>query len=140
MALAFQTAAVVFHTLIALYRGEGQMPGDFVRGKPNRGSNDNAFDERLMNYRSMVLNITPEEAAEIIRSTDIEVRSRTRGNEIEFTTPGGYHVASLSPISLPDGSRGARLKYRTALVAPFAAHARRSARTIKATMTDYRAG
>lgn len=93
-----------------------------------------------MNYRSVDLDISPEEAADIIRSTDIDVRSRTQGNEIKFTTPGGYHVASLSPTTLPDGSRGVSLKYRTTIIAPFAAHARRTARRIKATLTEYQAG
>lgn len=92
-----------------------------------------------MNYRSIVLEISLEEAADIIRSADIEVRSRTRGNEIDFTTLGGYHVASLSPTALPDGSPVSRLRYRTALVAPYAAHARRRARRIKAALTEYQA-
>ena len=103
----------------------------------NRETNGTDFGEPSMNYQSIDLNISPEEAAAIIRSTDIDVWSRTQGNEIEFTTPGGYHVASLSPTSLPNGTRGARLRYRTVMIAPFAVHARRRARNIKAALVDY---
>jgi len=53
------------------------------------------------------LDISPDEAAAISRSTDIEVRSRTNGRDV-ITDTRLVHGASLFAGSLPHGSRVTR--------------------------------
>lgn len=90
-----------------------------------------------MNYRSIDLDIPPEEAREIINATVTGVRSKDRGTDIVYTTPGGYTIAFLTSISIRDGEPGTRLKYRTAMISPSAAHARRRAWKIKSVLSRY---
>lgn len=90
-----------------------------------------------MNYRSIELDIPLDEAREIVNATVTGVRSKSQGTDIVYTTPGGYHIAVLTPITIRGGESGTRLKYRTAMVSSSAAHARRRARNIKSALSKY---
>jgi hypothetical protein len=91
-----------------------------------------------MNYDSVDLVLPPGEARELVRAQVSGIDVRTLGDRYEFVSPLGYHLAELAPVGLPDGERGTRLTYRTAMVSPVAANARRKAAEIRAALADYR--
>ena len=91
-----------------------------------------------MNYESIDLALDPDEARSIVTERVSGLTVREFGDRYEFTSPLGYHLAELSETRLGDGERGARLTYRTAMVSPIAANARRKAREIRSALDAHR--
>ena len=91
-----------------------------------------------MNYSTLTLTITKEEARDVIAKRISGVKIREFNGRYEFMSPIGYHLAELSDVSLPNGDRGSQLKYRTAILSPIAAPARSKARQIKDAVAKYR--
>ena len=91
-----------------------------------------------MNYATMRLEITAAEARDIIAERVDGVRIREFHGHYEFRSPSGIHLAELSDLTLPDGDRGAQLKYRTAVISPVAALARSKAWQIKRAVEQHR--
>lgn len=90
-----------------------------------------------MNYRSVDLKIERDAARRIIANRVTAVVIQDAGNTVEIRSPAGFHLASLSDVTLPDGERGTKLRYRTAIISSSAAHARRWAKKIRDTMVEY---
>lgn len=84
-----------------------------------------------MNYRSIELTIDKRAAQKTITKRVPGLIVRESASRIEFSTPAGFHLATLTDVELPTGQRGTRLKYRTAILSAWAAHARRKARKIR---------
>jgi hypothetical protein len=91
-----------------------------------------------MNYESIDLVLSPGEARELVGTRVSGIDVRRFGDRYEFVSPLGYHLAELAPVRLPDGEGGSRLTYRTAMVSPIAANARRKASEIRTALADYR--
>ena len=91
-----------------------------------------------MNYSTLTLTITKEEARDTIAKRVSGVKIRDFHGRYEFTSPVGYHLAELSDMSLSNGEQGSQLKYRTAIISPVAAPARSKARQIKDAVAKYR--
>lgn len=85
----------------------------------------------MMNYRSIDLALEQESAHERITTKVDGLSVRRQGKSIEYRTPSGFHLATLTDVRLPNGQRGTRLKFRTAVVAAWAAHTRRKAAEIR---------
>lgn len=83
-----------------------------------------------MNYRTIDLQIDFDEARGCVDERVSGINARGHGPTIEYTTPAGFHLATLTDLDRPGGEGGTRLKYRTVLLAPYAAHARRKASEI----------
>ena len=90
-----------------------------------------------MNYSTLTLTITKEEARDMIAKRVSSVKIREFHGRYEFRSPVGYHLAELSDVSLPNGEQGSQLKYRTAMISPIAAHARSKARQITDAVVKY---
>ena len=91
-----------------------------------------------MNYRTIDLAVGKEEARRHIAERVPVVTAKEVGADIEYLTPAGFHVATLSDVTLPDGRRGTRLKYRSVIVSSSAAHARRIAHEVRDAVVEYR--
>lgn len=91
-----------------------------------------------LNSRRVDLRIEKEAAKKLIGRSVSGVSTRERGRVIEYTMPSGMHLATLTDVERSNGDRGTRLEYRTAVVAPWADHARRKARTIRDAAIEYR--
>ncbi|QOS13432.1 uncharacterized protein HfgLR_20985 (plasmid) [Haloferax gibbonsii] len=92
----------------------------------------------VMKYETLDLTIPKEQARDVIAARVDGVRIREFHEYYEFTSLSGFHLAELSDRRLPNGERGARIKYRTAIVSPVAATARSKAREIKNAVEKYR--
>lgn len=90
-----------------------------------------------MNYRSIDLSIAPKEARQRISNRVSGISVTTSVDSIEFRTSTGIHLAILSEVRLPDGATGSRLKYRTAIISPAVAHARRKATEIRSAVDEH---
>lgn len=88
-----------------------------------------------MRYESIDVNLPLETVRQRIRDKVTGVRITERNGQLVVQMPSGLHVATLSEISLLSGDRGTRLRYRTVLIRPHTAHARRIATTIKELLT-----
>ncbi len=93
---------------------------------------------KVMKYEALDLTIPKEQARDVIAARVDGVRIREFHGYYEFTSLSGFHLAELSGRKLPNGERGARLKYRTAIVSPVAAAAHSKAREIKSAVEKYR--
>ena len=91
-----------------------------------------------MNYSTMTLTVTQEEARDMIAERVLAVKIRESNGHYEFRSPVGIHLAELSGVNLPNGEQGSRLKYRTAMISPIAAPARSKAQQIKDVVAKYR--
>jgi len=83
-----------------------------------------------VNYRTLDLQIEMDTARKVITHEVGGLTVREHAGTIEYTMPSGMHLATLSAIRLPNGERGTRLKYRTAIVSSWAIHARTKAQEI----------
>lgn len=86
----------------------------------------------------MELGIDRETARSLIVERINSIRSRELDAVTEFSTPTGFHLAELSATSFPDGSEGSTLRYRTAMISPVAANARRKSAQIRDTVKEHR--
>ena len=84
-----------------------------------------------MNYRSVDLSVDLETARRHISEQVDGLSVTTSSRSVEYRTSSGFHLATLSEVTLPNGERRTRLKYRTAIVSPAIAHARRKATEIR---------
>lgn len=91
-----------------------------------------------MNYAELDLAVDREAARERITDRVSGISVRTTGERDEFLTPSGFHLAELAGVTLPNGERGSRLTYRTAIVSPVAAHARLKAQQIRDAIEPHR--
>ena len=91
-----------------------------------------------MNYATLELAISKDEARAIIAEHVDGVHIRESRGDYEFRSPTGFHLAAVSDLSLPNGEQGARLKYRTSMISPVAALARSKARRIKTAVEKHR--
>lgn len=89
-----------------------------------------------MNYDVVTLAVAPEEAHDRITAAVSGLRTSESNGGYEYRTSRGFHLATVSEQRTDDGDRYARLRYRTAIVSPTAAHARRKARAIKDAVAD----
>lgn len=90
------------------------------------------------NYRTLTLQIEKEAARKLISQKVGGMKVRERSGTIEYSMPSGMHLATLTDIRLPNGERGSRLKYRTAIVSTWAIHARTKAREIHDAVPDHK--
>ena len=93
---------------------------------------------RTMNFSTVTLTVTKEEARARIAERISGVRTRKSNGRYEFTSPVGFRLAELSDASLPSGEQGSQLKYRTAIISPVVAPARSKALEIKNAVAKYR--
>ncbi|MFC7168687.1 hypothetical protein [Halobium salinum] len=91
-----------------------------------------------MNYAVLDLTLDAEAARDRVVDRVSGVSVRSADDRYEFLTPSGFHLAELSNATLPDGEHGSRLTYRTAMVSPVAASARRKAEAVCAALAPYR--
>ena len=84
-----------------------------------------------MNYRTVVLSADLETARRHISERVDGLSITAAPKSVEYRTSSGFHLATLSEVTLPDGRQRTRLKYRTAIVSPSIAHARRKASEIR---------
>lgn len=91
-----------------------------------------------MAYRTVDLDIGKGAARTAIMSYVNGLRTRTGGSTIEFISPAGYHVASLSDSTLSEGETGSRLKYRVSWLPLWGANARRTSNDIRQAMNAHR--
>jgi hypothetical protein len=90
-----------------------------------------------VNYESLLLDVKRDEARRLVADGVAGVRVTEFHDYVEFSTVFGFHLAELEDARLPDGSRGTRLTYRTAIISPVAAVARAKAREIRATLERF---
>ena len=84
-----------------------------------------------MNYRSIDLPVEMETAHRSISQRVDGLSVTATPNRVEFRTPSGFHLATLTEYTLLNGERSTRIKYRTAMISPSVAHARRKANEIR---------
>jgi len=89
-----------------------------------------------MNYRTVDLPVDLADARRHIAERVDGLVVEEASGSVEFRTPSGLRLATLSPVTLSDGERGTRLEYRTAIVSSSAAHARRKAAEIRAAIDN----
>lgn len=83
-----------------------------------------------MVYRTIDVQIDFDDARGCVDERVSGISVRDHGTTIEYKTSAGFHLATLTDLEPPGGEGGTRLKYRTVLLAPYAAHARRKASKI----------
>ena len=91
-----------------------------------------------MNYSTLTLTLSKEEARNAIAERVSGVKVKRSDGYYTYMSPAGFHLAELSDVTLPDGNQGSRLKYRIAMISPVAAPARSKARQIKRAVEKYR--
>lgn len=114
------------------------MADERVRGKPLPSFSLLGASLQSVNYQSIDLALAPDEARDIVAERVPGVTIREFRDRYEFVSPIGYHLAELSETRLPNGDRGAELTYRTAMISPVAARARRKAEAIREALSDHR--
>lgn len=93
-----------------------------------------------MNYETVLVDLPLDAARRRVLERVNGVAVRERGGAVEVHGNAGHHLATLAPATLPDGSAGTRLRYRTAMVSPVHATARRRARAVYDALADRRYG
>ena len=91
-----------------------------------------------MNYDVVTLAAPPGEAHDRITAAVSGLRTSESNGGYEYRTARGFHVATISERRSDDGEQYSTLRYRTAIVSPTAAHARRTANRIKNAVADLR--
>lgn len=91
-----------------------------------------------MHYRTIRLALSVDAARRRILDRVDGIRSTNRDGTVEFTSPSGFRLATLTESELPDGTAGSRLTYRTTMLTPVASRARRQARQIRDAVDDHR--
>ena len=91
-----------------------------------------------MNYDVITLAVPPGEAHDRITAAVSGLRTTESNGGYEYRTSRGFHLATVSEHRTDDGERYSTLRYRTAIVSPTAAHARRTANRIKDAVGDLR--
>lgn len=89
-------------------------------------------------YSAIDLAIDKEAADELITRRVSGISRQVQGGSYEYKTPSGMHLATVSDVRLSSGDQGSRLRYRTTILAPFAAHARSKAREIRKAVAEHR--
>ena len=84
-----------------------------------------------MNYRTVDLSADLETAHQYISERVDGLSVTASSTSMEYRTSSGFHLATLSEVTSPEGKQRTRLKYRTAIVSPSIAHARRKATEIR---------
>lgn len=87
-------------------------------------------------YSKIPLSISPEQAAKIVSESVSGIRRTQEGNGYVYRTNSGTTLAILAS---DDGGEGAVLRYRTTIISPQLATARRKAREIKNALSEYQA-
>ena len=90
-----------------------------------------------MNYETVDLELTAQAAREEITDRVGGLQVREFRDRYEFSSPLGFHLAELTPVTLSNGEAGSRLTYRTAVVSPVAAVARAKAQRIRRAVEPY---
>lgn len=91
-----------------------------------------------MNYESVLLDLDFEEAEALVGRRVSGLSTRTVQGSIEYFSGTGHHLAELSTTTLPNGKSGSKLTYRTAIISPTEAHARRRAKEIYGAVSEAR--
>lgn len=89
-----------------------------------------------MKYSKISLSISPEKAAEIVSESVSGIRRTQEGNGFVYRTNSGITLAILTSDC---GGEGAILRYRTTMISPQLATARRKAREIKNALSEHHA-
>ncbi|MFC7202418.1 hypothetical protein ACFQJC_02750 [Haloferax namakaokahaiae] len=84
-----------------------------------------------MRYESVLVALTPTAVRDRIRKRVEGIRSSKVEDGFEFRTNSGLLVGTVSPATLPDGSTGSRLRYRTSILSATAAHAGRTGKELR---------
>ncbi|WP_410766751.1 hypothetical protein [Haloferax sp. DFSO60] len=84
-----------------------------------------------MRYESVLVSLSPTEVRDRIRKRVEGIQSSKADDGFEFRTNSGILVGSVSPATLPDGSDGSRLRYRTSILSATAAHAKRTGTALR---------
>lgn len=90
-----------------------------------------------MKYSQISLSISPEEAAEIVSESVSGIRRAKEGDAFVYRTNSGTTLAIISSDTRGNGETV--LRYRTTMISPQLATARRKAREIKNALSEYHA-
>jgi hypothetical protein len=89
-----------------------------------------------MNYETVELPVELETAERRISERVSGVKVRRSSDSVEYHTPSGVHLATLSRIRSGTGDEQVRVRYRTAIISAPVAHARRKATEIRSAVKD----
>lgn len=84
----------------------------------------------------MTLSIPPDEAAALISESVRDIRRTRDGDRYVYTANSGTKLAILTPARRQEGQ--SVLRYRTTMISPQLASARRNARRIRDVLRPYR--
>lgn len=93
-----------------------------------------------MQYSTIDLTLDTETARERILARVSGITCRETDGSIVFRSSSGFHLAELTEVTLPNGETGTRLSYRTTILSPTAATARRKAKRIRDAVESQRYG
>lgn len=89
-----------------------------------------------MTYSEVELSIAPREAAALISESVKDVRRTRDGDRFVYKTNSGATLAIIKPVPRVDGRSS--LRYRTTMISPQLAPARRKARRIRDVLGEHR--